>query len=67
VCSSDLDGSWLLEPLENGAKTKATYLLFTDPGGSLPTWVSNKVNFSTIPDVFEALRKNARQGHPVKQ
>ena len=29
------DGSWLLEPLDNGAKTRATYLLFTDPGGSL--------------------------------
>jgi hypothetical protein len=54
------DGSWLLEPAENGAKTKATYLLFTDPGGSLPTWVSNKANSSTIPDVFEALRKHSK-------
>jgi hypothetical protein len=54
------DGSWLLEPAENGAKTKATYLLFTDPGGSLPTWVSNKANSSTIPDVFEALNKHSK-------
>ena len=54
------DGSCLLEPVENGTKTKATYLLFTAPGGSLPTWVSNKANSSTIPDVFEALRKHAK-------
>jgi len=61
------DGSWLLEPIESGTKTKATYLLFTDPGGSLPTWVSNKANSSTIPDVFEALRKNSKSGGPAKQ
>jgi hypothetical protein len=54
------EGSWLLEPIENGTKTKATYQFSTTPGGSLPAWVSDKANTSTIPDVFEALRKNAK-------
>lgn len=54
------EGSWLLEPIASGAKTRATYLLFTDPGGTLPAWVSNRANSATIPDVFEALRKNAK-------
>ena len=61
------EGSWLLEPVDNGTKPKATYLLFTDPGGSLPAWVSNTANSTTIPDVFEALRKYAQQGSSGKQ
>ncbi len=54
------DGSWLLEPVDGGKKTRATYLLFTDPGGSLPTFIVNKANSSAIPDVFNALRKYAK-------
>jgi len=37
--------------------TEKTNSAFTLPGGSLPTWISNKANSSTIPDVFEALKK----------
>jgi len=53
-------GSWTLEPLDGGKRTRATYYLFTDPGGSLPTFVANKANSGAIPDVFEALRKYAK-------
>lgn len=53
-------GSWLLEPIDGGKKTKATYLLFTDPGGSLPTWIANKANSSALPDIFVAIRKLAK-------
>jgi hypothetical protein len=55
------DGSWVLEPIWDGLRTRATYLLFTDPGGSLPTWIANKANSSAIPDIFEALRKYAKE------
>ena len=55
------DGSWLLEPIDDGKKTRATYLLFTDPGGSLPTWIANKANSGAIPDIFVALRKYAKE------
>jgi hypothetical protein len=55
------EGSWLLEPVEDGKKTRATYYLFTDPGGSVPAWIANKANSSTIPDVFEALRKYSKE------
>ena len=51
------DGYWLLEPRENGAKTFGTYYLYTDPGGSLPKWVVNKANNSTVPDIFKCIRK----------
>ncbi|MBX5482588.1 MAG: SRPBCC family protein [Myxococcaceae bacterium] len=53
------DGYWLLEPVDGGKKTKATYYVFTDPGGSLPKWLVNKANSSAVPDVFEATRKAA--------
>ena len=53
------DGSWTLEPIAGGKRTRGTYLLFTDPGGSLTTWIINKANSSAIPDIFEALRKHA--------
>ncbi|HEY3446963.1 MAG TPA: START domain-containing protein [Myxococcales bacterium] len=54
-------GSWMLEPVDGGKKTKATYLLFTDPGGSLPTWIANKANSSAIPDIFVQLRKLSKE------
>lgn len=53
------DGYWLLEPADGGKKTKATYYVFTDPGGSLPKWLVNKANSSAVPDVFEATKKAA--------
>lgn len=55
------EGSWTLEPLEGGQRTRATYLLFTDPGGSLPTWIANKANSSALPDIFEGLRKLSKE------
>lgn len=35
---SKLRGYWLFEPVEGG-KTKLTYVVFTDPGGSIPAFL----------------------------
>ena len=51
------DGSWLLEPKQDGKKTLATYYVFTDPGGSLPRWVANSANGTAVPNVFKCVRK----------
>lgn len=53
------DGYWELQPVANGTKTYATYYVYTDPGGSLPTWIVNKANGSAVPDVFNAIKKIA--------
>jgi START domain-containing protein len=53
------DGFWMMEPQEGGKKTLVTYYLFTDPGGSLPKWMVNQANRSSVPDVLKALRKYA--------
>jgi hypothetical protein len=53
-------GSWELGPADSaGARTRAVYCLFTDPGGALPSWLANQANRTGIPDVFAAVRKAA--------
>ena len=54
------EGSWTLEPAVNGRSTKATYLLFTDAGGNLPSFVVNLANKRSVTDLFEAIRKQVR-------
>lgn len=53
------EGSWLLEPEDGGAATQATYTLFTDAGGSVPSFVVNQANKRSLGDLFAAVRKAA--------
>lgn len=53
-------GSWQLEPLDGGKRTRITYSLLTHPGGSIPSWVANASNTTAIPDLFAAIRKRAK-------
>jgi hypothetical protein len=53
------EGSWLLEPTADG-KTRATYTIFTDSGGGIPTMILNKANKTSIPKLFEAVRKQSK-------
>ena len=63
------DGYWLLRPREGGARTQVTYYLYTDPGGSVPRWIVNQANRSSLPEVLRALRREVAQrgaaGHGV--
>jgi len=51
------EGYWLLEPM--GEITRATYLIFTDPGGAIPTLAINYGNKNAIPKLFAAVQKQA--------
>jgi Polyketide cyclase / dehydrase and lipid transport len=51
------EGSWNLEPTEDGKKTAVTYDLFTDGGGGLPSFVINMANRQSVSDLFDAIRK----------
>jgi hypothetical protein len=53
------EGSWLLEPLDGGARTRATYRLLTDPGGSVPGFVADRANREALPGVLKAVRRAA--------
>ena len=64
------DGYWLLEPSADGQKTRATYLLYTDGGGGIPSFVANQVNKSRVKEIFENVGKQTqkaqyRQNKPV--
>jgi hypothetical protein len=53
------EGSWLLEPGPTG-KTRATYTIYSDSGGGIPTFILNSANKTAIPKLFEAVRKQAK-------
>jgi hypothetical protein len=54
------EGSWLLEPEDGGRKTRATYMIFSDSGGSIPTFLKNTASRTAIPKLFKAIQKQAQ-------
>jgi hypothetical protein len=54
------EGFWLLEPADGGARTRATYRLHTDPGGSVPAFAAALANHEALPGVLQAVRRAAR-------
>jgi hypothetical protein len=53
------EGYWLLEPAP-GAKTLATYSIYSDSGGGIPLFLVNSVNKTAIPKLFAAVREQAK-------
>jgi hypothetical protein len=51
------EGSWKLEPTEDGKKTTVIYDIFTDGGGGLPAFAINLANRQSVYDLFQAIRK----------
>jgi hypothetical protein len=55
-----VEGWWQLEELDGGARTKATYYVYTSPGGSIPASVVNLANARGVPDLFTAVARAAK-------
>src|SRR4051794_29401288 len=53
------EGSWLLEP-ESRERTRATYIVYTDNGGTLPIFVANVAGPVGIRKIFAAIRKQVK-------
>lgn len=53
------NGSWTVQSIGPN-KSRVTYWLHTDPGGSVPTWIANKGNTISLPDLFVAVRKRSK-------
>jgi ribosome-associated toxin RatA of RatAB toxin-antitoxin module len=51
-------GGWILEPCGSD-KTKATYKLCADPGGSIPKFLVNQGTRITMPQIIQAVRQQA--------
>ena len=50
-------GYWLFQPLPDGKGTKVSYMVLTNPGGSIPHWIANKANTVALPKLWAALNK----------
>jgi len=53
------EGKWLLEPNSN-TKTRATYFIYTDTGGFIPSFIANRVSLTGITKLFAAIRKQVK-------
>jgi len=53
------EGGWLLEP-EDPTKTRATYTVYTDPGGAIPAFIDNRASQIAIRRLFVAVRKRVK-------
>jgi hypothetical protein len=53
------EGKWLLEP-EGVTKTRATYSIYTDTGGFIPSFIANHVSMTGINRLFAAIRKQVK-------
>ncbi len=51
------EGSWKLEAIDGGKRTQATYTLYTDGGGDLPSFIVNLANKRSVVDLIVAVRK----------
>ena len=53
------EGKWLLEP-DGPGKTRATYFIYTDSGGFIPSFLANRISLTGITKLFAALRNQVR-------
>ena len=54
------EGKWLLEP-DGATKTRATYFIYTDTGGFIPSFIANRVSSTGITKLFAAVRKQVKE------
>ena len=55
------EGSWVLEPIDGGERTKGTYTLFTDGGGGIPAFIFNQLSKRRLNELFEVLGKQSKE------
>ena len=55
----DTTGGWEICPWGK-EQSLARYTVFTDPGGSFPTWIKNKAAGTALPKVLEAVRTRVK-------
>jgi Polyketide cyclase / dehydrase and lipid transport len=53
------EGKWLLEP-DGATKTRATYFIYTDTGGFIPSFLANRISLTGITKLFAAVRKQVK-------
>ena len=52
-------GTYVVEGIDEGARSQLTYQLHTDPGGMLPKWLADRANIESVPALLQAVRRRA--------
>ncbi|OGQ25017.1 MAG: hypothetical protein A2138_08490 [Deltaproteobacteria bacterium RBG_16_71_12] len=55
------EGYWRFEPVDGGKRTRASYWVFTDPGGAVPAPLAAVGSTTLLPDVVNGLAARARR------
>ena len=58
-----IQGSWTLVPTHGGGSL-VTYVVASDPGGALPTWLVNRAQRHAAPAVVKAILDRVKQTLP---
>jgi len=58
------EGYLLLEPVDEGRKTKVTYFMARDPGAMILTMAVNRTNLKAIPQWWKAVRNRLESLYP---
>jgi hypothetical protein len=56
-------GALEMVPVDEGTKTRLICTIYAEPGGSIPGWLANIGNTSTVPDLLRAIRDNSMAEH----
>lgn len=61
------EGSWLMQPLDTGTRTRLTYTLLTNPGGLIPAFITNLSSTIAIPELFRRVEMRSVQKANAKE
>lgn len=56
---AETEGYWRLEPIDAGTRTRASYWIFADPGGSVPHALAGWGTNTMMSSIFKAIRQRA--------
>jgi hypothetical protein len=60
-------GALEMIPVAERTKTRLICTIYADPGGSIPGWLANIGNRSTLPDLLRAIRDNSMTDHDSRR
>ena len=52
-------GSWVIEPIGGGRRSRVTYSILTSPGGAIPRFLADRSNTAFVAALFKAVRARA--------
>ncbi len=60
----ELEGTWILEPINDGQNTYVIYSVYLDPGFFVPQWLVRHILRGDLPELLMALRNRVSELYP---